>query len=67
MQCAYVYKKRALKNQQCSIRPNKGLRYCHKHKKFNIANNTENVESNEIQENNEIQEQPKVEPKYRNS
>ena len=71
MQCAYVYKKGAMKNQQCPIKPYNGLKYCHKHKKYNSVeksennespennNNTENIEKSENVENKII---PKVEP-----
>ena len=45
MQCAYVYKKGALKNQQCSTKPYNGLKYCHKHKKYNSVEKSENNET----------------------
>src|SRR5579875_3678426 len=77
MQCAYVYKKGAMKNQQCSTKPYNGLKYCHKHKKYNSVEKSENnetienvqsVENNNNTENIEKSENvenkiiPKVEP-----
>src|SRR5579875_2092989 len=71
MQCAYVYKKGAMKNQQCPIKPYNGLKYCHRHKKYNNINNEtiENIETtndtnvetindtNETKNNKEVVEQ----------
>src|SRR5579875_3906124 len=63
MQCAYVYKKGAMKNQQCPIKPYNGLKYCHRHKKYNNINNEtiENVETindtNQTTNNQEVVEQ----------
>src|SRR5579885_1473567 len=68
MQCAYVYKKGAMKNQQCPIKPYNGLKYCHRHKKYNNVENNNiettndtNVETtndtNEIKNNKEVVEQ----------
>src|SRR5579885_2629148 len=71
MQCAYVYKKGALKNQQCPTKPYNGLKYCHKHKKYNSVEKSENnetIENVESPENNnnteniEKSENVKVEP-----
>src|SRR5579885_2455481 len=47
MHCAYIYKKGAMKNQQCPIKPYNGLKYCHRHKKYN------NVENNGIETTND--------------
>src|SRR5579875_1342684 len=63
MHCAYVYKKGAMKNQQCPIKPYNGLKYCHRHKKYNNINNEtiENVETindtNQTKNNQEVVEQ----------
>src|SRR5579875_2200308 len=71
MQCAYVYKKGALKNQQCSTKPYNGLKYCHKHKKYNSVEKSENnetienvqsLENNNNTEKSENNENIKVEP-----
>src|SRR5579885_70976 len=43
MQCAYVYKKGALKNQQCPIKPYNGFKFCHKHKKYNKVEETNDI------------------------
>src|SRR5579885_2811455 len=67
MQCAYVYKKGALKNQQCPTKPYNGLKYCHKHKKYNSVEKSENNETienvetindtNQSENNKEVVEQ----------